>query len=270
MALQPRTPAPGKARRAAAAKAGKPANKTTAQKESATRRYADIDPRSVSKKEARNLERSKLRAKRYAESKISKPRAEKPVDGNTEVPVFERSRSSKPTTGKSRTSAPRSSDTRSSSPRNDRGARPTTGRPERKTSERPSSDRPRAERPASDRARAERPVSGHPRSDAPRSEKPAFKKTFNDKRDRREKPETRATKFVAERATRPDRNPAPARNSDTVPSTRRDAAKARADRSNDGRPNFEPRKREKYVPGVGKRSENTARDLKRSEDRTNS
>jgi superfamily II DNA/RNA helicase len=232
MALQPRTPAPGKARRAAAAKAGKPANKTTAQKESATRRYADIDPRSVSKKEARNLERSKLRAKRYAESKISKPRAEKPVDGNTEVPVFERSRSSKPATGKPRTSTPR----------NDRSARPTTGRPERKSSDRP-------------------------RTDAPRGEKPAFKKTFNDKR---EKPETRATKFVAERATRPDRNPAPARNADTVPSTRRDAAKARANRSNDGRPNFEPRKREKYVPGVGKRSENTARDLKRSEDRTNS
>ena len=117
MALQPRTPAPGKARRAAAAKAGKPANKTTAKTESASRRYADIDPRSVSKKEARNLERSKLRAKRYAESKVSKPRAEKPVDGSAEVPVFERSRSSKPATGKSRTSAPRSSDTRSSSPR---------------------------------------------------------------------------------------------------------------------------------------------------------
>ena len=244
MALQPRTPAPGKARRAAAAKSGKPANKTTAKTESASRRYADIDPRSVSKKEARNLERSKLRAKRYAESKVSKPRAEKPVDGNTEVPVFERSRSSKPATGKSRTSAPRT----------DRGARPTTARPERK-----SSERPRAERPASDRARNDRP-----RTDAPRSEKPAFKKTSS------EKPETRATKFVAERATRPDRNPAPARNTDTVPSTRRDAAKARANRSNDGRPNFEPRKREKYVPGVGKRSENTARDLKRSEDRTNS
>jgi superfamily II DNA/RNA helicase len=254
MALQPRTPAPGKARRAAAAKAGKPANKTTAQKESATRRYADIDPRSVSKKEARNLERSKLRAKRYAESKISKPRAEKPVDGNTEVPVFERSRSSKPTTGKPRTSAPRT----------DRGSRPTTGRTERPTSDRPRiSDRPRTERPAfRSIARNDRP-----RTDAPRSEKPAFKKTFNDKR---EKPETRATKFVAERATRPDRNPAPARNSDTVPSTRRDAAKARATRSNDGRPNFEPRKREKYVPGVGKRSENAARDFKRSEDRTNS
>ena len=229
MALQPRTPAPGKARRAAAAKAGKPANKTTAQKASASRRYSDIDPRTVSKKEARNLERSKLRAKRYAESKVSKPRAEKPMGENVEVPVFERPRSSKPTSGKSRTSAPR----------NDRGARPTTGRPERKTSERPAADRTR-------------------------SEKPAFKKTFNDK------PETRATKFVAERATRPDRNPAPARNADTVPSTRRDAAKARANRSTDGRPNFEPRKREKYVPGIGKRSENAARDFKRSEDRTNS
>jgi superfamily II DNA/RNA helicase len=229
MALQPRTPAPGKARRAAAAKAGKPANKTTAQKASASRRYSDIDPRTVSKKEARNLERSKLRAKRYAESKVSKPRADKPMTEGVEVPVFERPRSSKPTSSKPRTSAPR-------------GARP-----------------------AADRARTERP-----RTDAPRGEKPAFKKTFT------EKPETRAKKFVAERATRPDRNPAPVRNNDsvrnndTVPSTRRDAAKARATRSNDGRPNFEPRKREKYVPGIGKRSENAARDFKRAEDRTNS
>ena len=236
MALQPRTPAPGKARRAAAAKAGKPANKTTAQKESASRRYSDIDPRTVSKKEARNLERSKLRAKRYAESKVSKPRADKPMTEGVEVPVFERPRSGKPTSSKPRTSSPRSS-----APR---GARPAADR-----NERPRTERPRTERP---------------RTDAPRGEKPAFKKTFT------EKPETRAKKFVAERATRPDRNPAPARNNDTVPSTRRDAAKARATRSNDGRPNFEPRKREKYVPGIGKRSENAARDFKRAEDRTNS
>ena len=234
MALQPRTPAPGKARRAAAAKAGKPANKKTAQTASASRRYSDIDPRTVSKKEARNIERSKLRAKRYAESKVSKPRADKPITDGIEVPVFERPRSGKPSSSKPRSSAPRSS-----APR---GARPKTDR-----NERPQTDRPR--------------------TDAPRGEKPAFKKTFNDKR---EKPETRATKFVAERATRPDRNPAPARNADTVPSTRRDAAKARATRSTDGRPNFEPRKREKYVPGIGKRSENAARDFKRAEDRTNS
>ena len=244
MALQPRTPAPGKARRAAAAKAGKPANKATAQTASASRRYSDIDPRTVSKKEARNLERSKLRAKRYAESKVSKPRAEKPMTDGIEVPVFERPRSGKPSSSKPRTSSPRSA-----APR---GARPTTDRNERPRSERPGSDRPRTDRP---------------RTDAPRGEKPAFKKTFTDKR---EKPETRATKFVAERATRPDRNPAPARNADTVPSTRRDAAKARATRSTDGRPNFEPRKREKYVPGIGKRSENAARDFKRAEDRTNS
>ena len=241
MALQPRTPAPGKARRAAAAKAGKPANKTTAQAASASRRYSDIDPRTVSKKEARNLERSKLRAKRYAESKVSKPRAEKPMTDGIEVPVFERPRSSKPSSSKPRTSSPRSA-----APR---GARPTTDRNERPRSERPGSDRPRTDRP---------------RTDAPRGEKPAFKKTFNDK------PESRAKKFVTERATRPDRNPAPARNADTVPSTRRDAAKARATRSTDGRPNFEPRKREKYVPGIGKRSENAARDFKRAEDRTNS
>ena len=241
MALQPRTPAPGKARRAAAAKAGKPANKATAQTASASRRYSDIDPRTVSKKEARNLERSKLRAKRYAESKVSKPRAEKPMTDGIEVPVFERPRSGKPSSSKPRTSSPRSA-----APR---GARPTTDRNERPRSERPGSDRPRTDRP---------------RTDAPRGEKPAFKKTFNDK------PESRAKKFVTERATRPDRNPAPARNADTVPSTRRDAAKARATRSTDGRPNFEPRKREKYVPGIGKRSENAARDFKRAEDRTNS
>lgn len=226
MALQPRTPAPGKARRAAAAKAGKPANKTTAQKASASRRYSDIDPRTVSKKEARNLERSKLRAKRFAESKVSKPRAEKPVIDGVEVPVFER-----PRTAKAGSTKPRSSKAR--------GTRPTSDR----------SDRPRTNRPA---------------ADAPRGEKPAFKKGSANK------PETRAKKFVAERATRPDRNPAPARNTDTVPSNRRDAAKARATRSNDGRPNFEPRKREKYVPGIGKRSENASRDFKRSEERANS
>ena len=236
MALQPRTPAPGKARRAAAAKSGKPANKTTAKKASASRRYSDIDPRTVSKKDARNLERSKLRAKRFAESKVSKPRVDKPIADGVEVPVFERPRSGKPSSSKPRTSAPR-------------GEKPAFDR----------NDRPRTERPTSDRARTERP-----RSAAPRGEKPAFKKTFT------EKPESRAKKFVAERATRPDRNPAPARNADSVPSTRRDAAKARVNRSTDGRPNFEPRKREKYVPGIGKRSENAERDFKRSEDRTNS
>ena len=222
MALQPRTPAPGKARRAAAAKSGKPANKDTAQKESATRRYADIDPRTFSKKDARNLERSKLRAKRYAESKVSKPRTEKPAADAVEVPVFER---------------PRTTNTRGSAPR---GARPTTTR---------------NERPA--KSRDERPAKS--RDERPRTEKPKF-----------DKPDTRAKKFVTERATRPDRNPAPARSSDTIPSNRRDAAKARATRSNDGRPNFEPRKREKYVPGVGKRSENAAREFKQANDRADS
>jgi superfamily II DNA/RNA helicase len=228
MALQPRTPAPGKARRAAAAKSGKPANKDTAQKESATRRYADIDPRSVSKKDARNLERSKLRAKRFAESKVSKPKTEKATTDFVEVPVFDRKRATAPRTSAPRTSAPRTSAPRTSASRGERprtsAARPSTSRDER-----------------------------------PRTDKPKF-----------DKQETRATKFVADRATRPDRNPAPARNSDTIPTNRRDAAKARATRSNDGRPNFEPRKREKYVPGIGKRSENDAREFKRANDRADS
>jgi superfamily II DNA/RNA helicase len=228
MALQPRTPAPGKARRAAAAKSGKPANKDTAQKESATRRYADIDPRSVSKKDARNLERSKLRAKRFAESKVSKPKTEKATTDFVEVPVFDRKRATAPRTSAPRTSAPRTSAPRTSASRDERprtsAARPSTSRDER-----------------------------------PRTDKPKF-----------DKQETRATKFVADRATRPDRNPAPARNSDTIPTNRRDAAKARATRSNDGRPNFEPRKREKYVPGIGKRSENDAREFKRANDRADS
>ena len=96
MSLQPRTSAPGKARRAASA--GKPkrakkavafkeatpkARHTTAQKAArkgasakpaSTRRYSDVDPTTTSKKEVRLVERSKLRAKRYQEQTASKPR----------------------------------------------------------------------------------------------------------------------------------------------------------------------------------------------------
>ena len=100
--LQTRTTAPGKARRAAK---GKPRH-TTAQKaarksavapkspargttkpasaapaartkSAPTRRYTDIDPATVSKKEARNLERSKLRASRFQQTIAPKPKSEK-------------------------------------------------------------------------------------------------------------------------------------------------------------------------------------------------
>ena len=106
MSLQPRTPAPGKARRAASV--GKPkrskkaaeykaadpkARHTTAQKNARkgvvalsksavtksegapkTRRYSDVDPNTVSKKEVRLTDRSKLRAKRFQEKTASRPR----------------------------------------------------------------------------------------------------------------------------------------------------------------------------------------------------
>ena len=103
MSLQPRTTAPGKARRAASAEAGKPRAKkspagtpvskprhTSAEKsarkgvaakpfkaassKSSTKRYSDIDPATVSKKDARLTERSKMRAQRYQEKVASKPR----------------------------------------------------------------------------------------------------------------------------------------------------------------------------------------------------
>ena len=187
MSLQPRTPAPGKARRAAsvgkpkrtkkaaAFKAADPkARHTTAQKNArksavalpksraaaTTRRYSDADPATVSKKEVRLTDRSKLRAKRFQEKTASRPR---PVE-------------------------------------------------------------------------------------APEERKARIELS--------QKPESRAKKFVAERneqAKRPvDKKPefkkTEYKKSDTRPTNRRDAAVARASRNDDGRPNFVPRKVEKFDP----------------------
>ena len=172
MSLQPRISAPGKARRAASAGKPKRPKKAAAFKESApkarhtsaqkaarkgaaakpsngkpasTRRYSDVDTSTVSKKEARLVERSKLRAKRYQEKTASKPR-------------------------------------------------PTEAAEERK-------------------ARIERS----------------------------QRPDSRAKKFVKERE---ERESAP----HTRPTTRREAVKAKIARTDDGRPNFDPRKREKFDP----------------------
>ena len=175
MSLQPRISAPGKARRAASAGKPKRAKKAVAFKEAApkarhtsaqkaarkgaaakpqtgkkvsTRRYSDVDTSAVSKKEARLVERSKLRAKRYQEQIASKPR-------------------------------------------------PTEAPEERK-------------------ARIE-----------------------NSRR-----PDSRAKKFVKEREIRE----AAPKITDTCPTTRREAVKAKIARTDDGRPNFDPRKREKFDP----------------------
>jgi superfamily II DNA/RNA helicase len=206
MSLQPRTTAPGKARRAASAKAGKPRAKksststpiskprhTSAEKSArkgaeakpfkaasskpaskpSTKRYSDIDTSTLSKKDARLTERSKLRAQRYQEKVSSKPRE----------------------------------------------AREEVAKPE---------------------SRAKKFVSARNE----RTARPEFKK-----------PDTRP-----ERTARPE-----FKKSDTRPTTRRDAAKERVARTDDGRPNFIPSKREKYKPGAPSRQtfakHNTAPDV---------
>ena len=218
MSLQPRTSAPGKARRAASA--GKPkrakkavafkeatpkARHTTAQKAArkgasakpaSTRRYSDVDPTTTSKKEVRLVERSKLRAKRYQEQTASKPRP-------TEAPEERKARI-------------------------ERSQRPDS-RAKKFVKEREVRESaPRAERTE----RSERPTT-----------RPEFKKTYK----KAERPERPAFK-------REDSRPAFKKDSDTRPTNRRDAVKAKIARTDDGRPNFEPRKREKFDPTRPKKS----------------
>ena len=187
MSLQPRTAAPGKARRAASA--GKPRTKKNAAKSTkstfnpldkevrtesrpakkaapkTTRRYSDGPKGTPTRKEERNLERSKLRAKRYQE-KIA-PKAK------------------------------------------------TTSRADEFVAKRTE--------------RAERPE---------RTEK--TERTF--KKTEYRSGEYKKTTF---------------KKSDTRPTTRREAAKA--DPANDGRPNFVPQKRTKWIPGQKPRKPETER-----------
>ena len=223
MSLQPRTSAPGKARRAASA--GKPkrtkkaaefkesapkARHTTAQKAArkgaaakpstgkpaSTRRYSDVDATSTSKKETRLVERSKLRAKRYQEQTASKPRpTEEPAERSARI-----ERSQRP-------------DSRAKKFVKEREVRESA---------------PRAERTE----RTERPAT-----------RPEFKKTYK----KAERPERPTFK-------REDSRPAFKKDSDTRPTNRRDAVKAKIARTDDGRPNFEPRKREKFDPTRPKKS----------------
>ena len=231
MSLQPRTSAPGKARRAASA--GKPkrtkkaaefkesapkARHTTAQKAArkgaaakpqtsrglagkpaSTRRYSDVDTTATSKKETRLVERSKLRAKRYQEQTASKPRpTEEPAERSARI-----ERSQRP-------------DSRAKKFVKEREVRESAPRPAR--TERTE----RTERPAA---------------------RPEFKKTYK----KAERPARPAFK-------REDSRPSESRGSDTRPTNRRDAVKAKIARTDDGRPNFEPRKREKFDPTRPKKS----------------
>jgi superfamily II DNA/RNA helicase len=226
MSLQPRTSAPGKARRAASA--GKPkrtkkaaafkeaapkARHTTAQKAArkgaaakpstrkpaSTRRYSDVDTTATSKKETRLVERSKLRAKRYQEQTASKPRpTEEPAERSARI---------------ERSQRPDSRAKKFVKEREVRESAPRTARTERTE---------RTERPAA---------------------RPEFKKTYK----KAERPERPAFK-------REDSRPTESRGSDTRPTNRRDAVKAKIARTDDGRPNFEPRKREKFDPTRPKKS----------------
>ena len=226
MSLQPRTSAPGKARRAASA--GKPkrtkkaatfkesapkARHTTAQKAArkgaaakpvngkpaSTRRYSDVDTTATSKKETRLVERSKLRAKRYQEQTASKPRpTEEPAERSARI---------------ERSQRPDSRAKKFVKEREVRESAPRAARTERTE---------RTERPAT---------------------RPEFKKTYK----KAERPERPAFK-------REDSRPAFKKDSDTRPTNRRDAVKAKIARTDDGRPNFEPRKREKFDPTRPKKS----------------
>jgi superfamily II DNA/RNA helicase len=190
MSLQPRSAAPGKARRAASA--GKPRTKKSAAKSTqstfnpidkevralkkeapkTTRRYSDGPKGVATRKEERNLERSKLRAKRYQE-KIA-PKAK------------------------------------------------TTSRADEFVAKRTE----RAERPE----KTER----------------TFKKT-----------EYRSGEYKKTTFKKSEFKKADYKQSDTRPTTRREAAKA--DPANDGRPNFVPQKRTKWIPGQKPRKPETER-----------
>jgi superfamily II DNA/RNA helicase len=190
MSLQPRTAAPGKARRAASA--GKPRTKKNAAKAAApktTRRYSDGPKGTPTRKEERNLERSKLRAKRYQE-KIA-PKAK------------------------------------------------TTSRADEFVAKRTE----RAERP-------ERPENTERTFKKTEYRSGEYKKTTFKKSDK--KSEFKKTDY---------------KQSDTRPTTRREAAKA--DPANDGRPNFVPQKRTKWIPGQKPRKPETERpDTTRANNRT--
>ena len=236
MSLQPRIAAPGKARRAASV--GKPkhtkkasafksaapkARHTSAQKAArkgavakstksslgkpVTRRYSDVDASTVSKKETRLSDRSKLRAERYQKQTASKPRPiEAPEERKARIERSQRPDSRAKKFVKER-------DARESAPR--------TNRTER--SEKPT---------------------------ARRTDKPDFKKSYKKaERPAFKRDDARGTSARGTSARGTNAQGSSARGtSDTRPTNRRDAVKAKIARTDDGRPNFEPRKYEKFDP----------------------
>jgi superfamily II DNA/RNA helicase len=236
MSLQPRIAAPGKARRAASVGKPKRAKKASAFKSAApkarhtsaqkaarkgavakstksslgkpvTRRYSDVDASTVSKKETRLSDRSKLRAERYQKQTASKPRPiEAPEERKARIERSQRPDSRAKKFVKER-------DARESAPR--------TNRTER--SEKPT---------------------------ARRTDKPDFKKSYKKaERPAFKRDDARGTSARGTSARGTNSQGSSARGtSDTRPTNRRDAVKAKIARTDDGRPNFEPRKYEKFDP----------------------
>jgi superfamily II DNA/RNA helicase len=244
MSLQPRIAAPGKARRAASVGKPKRAKKAAAFKSAApkarhtsaqkaarkgavvksakpasgkpvTRRYSDVDASTVSKKETRLSDRSKLRAERYQKQTASKPRPiEAPDERKARIERSQRPDSRAKKFVKER-------DARESAPRANR-----TERTER-------TERPESLGRTNRTERSEKPTSR-------RSDKSEFKKSY-------QKAERPAFKCDDARGTNAQGSSARG-TSDTRPTNRRDAVKAKIARTDDGRPNFEPRKYEKFDP----------------------
>jgi len=246
MSLQPRIAAPGKARRAASVGKPKRAKKASAFKSAApkarhtsaqkaarkgavakstksslgkpvTRRYSDVDASTVSKKETRLSDRSKLRAERYQKQTASKPRPiEAPEERKARIERSQRPDSRAKKFVKER-------DARESAPRTNR-----TERSEKPTTRR--TDKPDFKKSYK------------------KAERPAFKR--DDARGtsaRGTNSQGSSARGTSARGTNSQGSSARG-TSDTRPTNRRDAVKAKIARTDDGRPNFEPRKYEKFDP----------------------
>ena len=217
MSLQPRISAPGKARRAASA--GKPKR---------TKKAAEF-------KEAAPKARHTTAQKAARKGAAAKPQTGKPASTRRYSDVDTTATSKKETrlVERSKLRAKRYQEQTASKPRPTEAPEERSARIER--SQRPDS---RAKKFVKER---------EVRESAPRAERterptarPEFKKTYK-------KAERPAFK-------RDDSRPTESRGSDSRPTNRRDAVKARIARTDDGRPNFEPRKREKFDPTRPKKS----------------
>ena len=219
MSLQPRISAPGKARRAASA--GKPKR---------TKKAAEF-------KEAAPKARHTTAQKAARKGAAAKPVNGKPASTRrySDVDTSTASKKDIRLVERSKLRAKRYQEQTASKPR------PTEAPDERKArierSQRPDS---RAKKFVKEREVRE----SAPRAErTERTERPAFKRDDS-------RPEFKKSYKKAERPERP----AFKKESDTRPTTRRDAVKAKIARTDDGRPNFEPRKREKFDPTRPKKS----------------